>query len=117
MKVFIIVITDEADETERKVLKTEKPFRMIKDLKNGEIGYTLPWALSAFRYGCLGINGEFPVDPKPRGTLSLRIRNLCGIVLVDKSTAEGDYKDPSSRWPPEECLPAVLIHEICVPNS
>ena len=83
----------------------------IADLIEGEVVYTVPWALFADGDGNLWINGNFSFDHEPHGTLHMMIEKRGKFIAVVKKTI-GDYRfsksEPSfvggANW-----MPVVLV--------
>jgi hypothetical protein len=62
----------------------------IRKMDEGEIGYTVPWAMYATSDRLLWINGNYSVHQTPYGTYHLRIKRVRNGVIVDEKTI-GDH--------------------------
>jgi len=73
--------------------------RRIKDMKVGEAGYALPWALEFDREGIPYLNLDMPVQNSAGGTFALPIRR----IDVGRTDYEVDLNFPYSgdkyKWP------------------
>jgi hypothetical protein len=64
-----------------------KQVRIINDMSNDEIAYTVPWALfKAHWWGPIYIRRDLCALSHRKGDVSLRIKKLVDIVLVDRKT-------------------------------
>lgn len=57
----------------------------LKDLLDGEVVYTVPWAMFADRQGNLWLNGNYTFRDKPMGTLRMKVSKMRGEYIVDIS--------------------------------
>lgn len=60
----------------------------IRDMRVGEVGYTMDWAIFTDDKGELRIRDDYPADPKMQGTMLLKVRRTNAGVEVN----EADYK-------------------------
>ncbi len=86
-----------------------KPERTIEDLRDGEVAWTVPWALAEFRFGRLGIHKGYPAYSKSDGTVSMKIQRESEIILVEMGTANSEN---TTHWGREQCMPARLVKAI-----
>lgn len=73
-------------------LPKELQQKEIKDLKQGESGYTLPWAMNATDNGTLWIRCDYPVFSSPHKEAVMKIKITDDIVFVYRSTIPEDFK-------------------------
>ena len=78
----------------------------IRDMQNGDVGYTTPWALKLFPDGSLGIRKSFPVESKPLGTVRLKIKMQDGVVLA---TSHADDELELTEIQADLLMPARLV--------
>jgi hypothetical protein len=62
----------------------------LKDMKDGESAYTLPWAMYADEEGSLWLNGEYPVSEKEEKTSCMLVTKERDWYIVDVSRC-GEY--------------------------
>lgn len=68
----------------------------VRDLTEGEAGYTLPWALIYCADGRVLIRGDYPVARQPQGTSMLPIvRDGGRLVVVGKVPARSGALAPA----------------------
>ncbi len=91
-------------------LPEDKEEITIAYLLDGEVGYTVPWALIADEDGNLWIRGDLEVLPSPEGTASLEIRRRGDSIVVarDAIPDRSLTRDPK---PPDEWLPLPVVIE------
>lgn len=69
----------------------------IKNMAQGQIGYTVPWAVyavpSSFGVTALAIRGDYTATDKPDGTSKMRIEMRNGSVLIDAKELEAPLGD------------------------
>ena len=86
----------------------------VEDLLDGEVGYTLPWALTADEKGYLWINGQYPLS-KIAGsnnfhTDSMKIQRQGKEILVYRNTLrEKDRISKGSGPWGNPALPVILV--------
>jgi hypothetical protein len=69
---------------------------LIRDMTEGQMGYTPPWAMWADEDGLLWLNGNYPCVPEPSGTSEMRvIKQNDGTCIVDIINCRGE------RWSKE----------------
>lgn len=58
----------------------------IKDLATHEVGFTVPWAMSADDAGLLWLNPNYSIHAAPGGTVTMKVvRDAEGDYVVDVS--------------------------------
>jgi len=55
----------------------------IKDMIEGEVGWTVPWAMYADYDGSLWLNGSYTLQENPGGTVEMMISKKYNQYIVD----------------------------------
>lgn len=87
--------------------------RTITEMRRGESGYTVPWAMKEIQEGVF-VDGSFSISKEPGGTVCMRVIRTKGGVRVDvRECHRGggeDYKWHSGEeWPMEDMLPVESL--------
>lgn len=56
--------------------------KLIKDMQEGEIGYTLPWMVYIFEDKTAGIRPTSPLAKAAQGTSNMKIRMTSGCIEI-----------------------------------
>jgi hypothetical protein len=84
--------------------------RRIKDMKEGEIGYTVPWSVWRQKDGSLWIGGDHRCFSSPRGTIKMRIKRISDCVQADAGTSEKKYRPFDQMFFDDlSPIPAMLV--------
>ena len=75
----------------------------IGRMKNGDAGWTVPWALSE---GRAGINRFYFRELKPGGTVNTRLEMKDGVIHAYPPTTERDNSD--AAWPDDSLIEACI---------
>ena len=90
--------------------------KTVADLYDGEIGYTVPWAMFADPSGKLWIVGTYSVYDKPGGTVRMKIKYEDGMVHVDKSSIQGETFTPGrpayAGVTENDYIPVLLVRRL-----
>ncbi len=88
----------------------------ISRMSVGDIAYTTPWGMYAETDRTMWINGSYPAQASPGGTVYMRIKRTSAGIVVDMSTI-GD-QEYSATGPffmgAFEPIPVTLVEEIDV---
>jgi hypothetical protein len=82
----------------------------ISALQEGEIGFTLPWAVFVQEDGICWIRGDYPLYSHPTDNAVLRIRREGGYIIATKSSV-GDHRYDTREMPHEAWEPIQLKWE------
>jgi hypothetical protein len=75
----------------------------IDDIREGEIGYCVPWAVAT---DGRGINKYYSYYHKPSGTVSLKIKMHHGTILIIKGSV---WARETSDWKQHLLLPTKFV--------
>ncbi len=84
----------------------ETPF-IIRDMKDGESGYTVSWAMQADSNGSLYIHADFPCYPTSGGTVSMHITKTPYGMEVDIRGCS------DAKWPPHPLTDGIEWWPVC----
>lgn len=80
-------------------VKAETP---VGDLKVGEYGWTVPWAMDVLRGGQRIVETLYMVHPKPGGTVVMKVEMTShGLVVSPPTDYEYSIDRPWPTWPKE----------------
>jgi hypothetical protein len=71
-------------------MPVENMQRLIADMQDGEIAYTVDWALQIHSNGDVYIRGDYPANERG-GTSSMRIQRQGEFIIVDRATIGRNY--------------------------
>jgi hypothetical protein len=68
----------------------------IKYMQVGQVGYCVPWAVSASQDGRMWINENFTIHENSGGTVNLQVKRVCNGYEITPKTCEDSH-----RWDAE----------------
>lgn len=89
---------------------SEKAERTVADLRNGEVGYTLPWGLHESG-GYQWLNPNYPLRDKQAGTCRMRVTMRQGVIYADGTPVQGlaDFGGPDINRVTDPALRNALL--------
>jgi hypothetical protein len=89
-------IPSEETLTVEEYLPSEMLEDIISNMKEGDVGYTVPWAMFAGEDRRMYIVGTYSIHIVPGGTVHMRITKRNGEILIDKSSITDEKYTPGS---------------------
>jgi len=95
MSEIIDAFTNIADGRFCTKLPPELRGKTIDEMRDGEVGYTTPWAMVVDVTGSLYILREYPVYDITGGTVSMKIERHSNYVVVDRDSIKKERFYPT----------------------
>ncbi len=70
----------------------------LKDLMDGEVVYTVPWAMWSDKSGRLWLNRGYTFDHQPGGTVKMKVSKNDGKYICDVSLCKDHGWQRGSGW-------------------
>jgi hypothetical protein len=104
----LIPLNEDAVKVPHEVLETSA----VRDMRVGDVAFSVPWAVAVTADGRAYINGDYTTEQSPGGTVEMRIeRQERGFVIEVPSSYKYQLADevPWLGAHPEDVLPVIEV--------
>lgn len=83
-------------------LQKNRMEREIREMEDGETGFTVPWAMSVLGDGSAFLNERYTIHKSPGGTVDMFVMRKDGRYIVDIGKSRHQWSrssySPGSSW-------------------
>lgn len=80
-------------------LPNEMRRKLIEDMKMGETGYTLPWAINVDENSNMEIRMDYPVSSVEENNMTAKITMRHGCIEVSRHSIRNERYREGHHWP------------------